>query len=127
MLNYRVYQEGEEVEWDSSESVEVITPPSHLPGTYTNHSSVRLCCVVGNKRVTVRSRDSLIGTTPPTRRGGRGAWTTIETEQLLKGVKELGVGNWSAILAHFKFTPQRTATSLKDKWRNLQGRLGHTK
>ena len=76
----------------------------------------------------VKSRISLLG-----QRGGKfgrvnptsprsTVWSHAETENLLKGVKMFGVGKWSIILNHFEFASHRTKVSLKDKWRNLQGR-----
>ena len=49
-------------------------------------------------------------------------WSYEETEELLKGVKKYGVGQWRQILEHFHFGPHRTTTNLQDKWRNIQGR-----
>ena len=49
-------------------------------------------------------------------------WSTEEAEELIKGVKIYGPGKWKKILDTFSFAPHRTSTSLKDKWRNMQGR-----
>ena len=72
-----------------------------------------------NKETTVLSRSHLLG---HKRRG----WTPSETEDLMKGVKKYGEGNWKVILDHGNFLPHRTAVSLKDKWRNLKGRRNDT-
>ena len=46
-------------------------------------------------------------------------WLQDEVKNLKRGVRELGVGNWAAILDQYKFLSHRTSVSLKDKWRNL--------
>ena len=71
------------------------------------------------KGVAVKNRSFFLPTTP-----GRASkeWSTTETENLLKGVKQFGVGKWAQILNRYEFASHRTTTSLKDKWRNLQGR-----
>lgn len=44
-------------------------------------------------------------------------WTTLETEQLQKGVEIYGIGKWKRILNHpgFSFQPGRTPVDLKDQ------------
>ena len=76
--------------------------------------------------VVVRNRESLVKT-PAKRRpvftsNSRNSWSYTETENLIKGVNAVGVGKWATILAQYEFDVSRTATSLKDKWRNIQGR-----
>uniref|UniRef100_A0A6B2LV33 Uncharacterized protein n=1 Tax=Arcella intermedia TaxID=1963864 RepID=A0A6B2LV33_9EUKA len=51
--------------------------------------------------------------------GERLTWTEHEVKQLEKGVAVYGVGHWAEILKAYKFLPERTSVSLKDKWRNL--------
>ena len=46
-------------------------------------------------------------------------WLQYEEENLKRGVRDWGVGNWAAILDQYEFLSQRTSVSLKDKWRNL--------
>ena len=81
------------------------------------------------RSITVRSRKSLlskhgveVGRSIIVSSPKSMAWTHTETENLLKGVKMFGVGKWAQILHHFDFASHRKAISLKDKWRNLQGR-----
>jgi len=45
-------------------------------------------------------------------------WKNWEVLNLEKGVNKYGCGNWETILANYKFE-DRTATQLKDKYRNL--------
>jgi len=45
-------------------------------------------------------------------------FSEIETKNLLDGVKRFGK-SWSVILSNYEFN-NRTATSLKDKYRNLK-------
>lgn len=84
-------------------------------GKYVNN-----VCSAGKRseRFVKRNERSLFGQTTPVRAG----WTTDETEELLKGVRQFGPGKWKMIMQHYKFAPHRTTVSLKDKWRNLQGR-----
>lgn len=79
----------------------------------------------------MRGRDSLVGTkvgksVPQVLISPRAkVWSHAETENLLKGVKKFGIGKWHKIMQHFEFASYRNACSLKDKWRNLQGRKYH--
>ena len=42
-----------------------------------------------------------------------------ETQNLIKGVEQFGVGHWKMILLNYKFD-DRSCVDLKDKWRNLE-------
>ena len=42
-----------------------------------------------------------------------------ETQNLIKGVDQFGVGHWKMILLNYKFD-DRSCVDLKDKWRNLE-------
>jgi len=50
-------------------------------------------------------------------------WSSNEEEQVYKGVKAHGVGNWALI--HANYLQNRTNVDIKDKWRTMlrQGRL----
>jgi hypothetical protein len=96
---------GQKIHWDSSSDLtDVATPPSRLPER-------------DQRGFVIRSRNSLMNSSPL-----KNVWSVKETEQLLKGVKQFGPGKWKKILDHYDFAPHRTSVSLKDKWRNLQGR-----
>lgn len=49
----------------------------------------------------------------------RRKWTSLETEQLMKGIEIYGMGKWKKILHHAEFTfqPGRTPVDLKDHFR----------
>ncbi|XP_054892761.1 telomeric repeat binding factor a isoform X1 [Poeciliopsis prolifica] len=51
--------------------------------------------------------------------GHRRRWTESETENLIKGVKKFGEGNWSKIKAYYSFN-NRSNVNLKDRWRTLR-------
>ena len=60
---------------------------------------------------------------PPTTAMGSTRWTGEEADCLIEGVRRFGFGEWAAILqsvwARRADFPKRSATDLKDKWRNL--------
>ena len=49
----------------------------------------------------------------------RKAFSAQEENNLKRGVTQFGVGQWAAILSHYKFADGRTNVSLKDKWRTI--------
>eukprot|EP00516_Mucochytrium_quahogii_P000532 CAMPEP_0203753482 /NCGR_PEP_ID=MMETSP0098-20131031/7242_1 /ASSEMBLY_ACC=CAM_ASM_000208 /TAXON_ID=96639 /ORGANISM=" , Strain NY0313808BC1" /LENGTH=481 /DNA_ID=CAMNT_0050644101 /DNA_START=324 /DNA_END=1766 /DNA_ORIENTATION=+ len=75
----------------------------------------------GNKSTRTQKHDETSeASTQPKKRRVVTPWTVIETQALLDGVNEHGIGEWAKIL-HFnksKFNPVRTSVSLKDKYRN---------
>ncbi|EKE37329.1 hypothetical protein ENUP19_0089G0017 [Entamoeba nuttalli] len=46
-------------------------------------------------------------------------FTEEETQNLIEGVQQFGIGHWKLILNNFKFD-DRSCVDLKDKWRNLE-------
>ena len=116
---------GQKIHWDSSSDLtDVATPPSRLPGISLLFEMTPLspppplpCTERDQRGFVIRSRNSLMNSSPL-----KNVWSVKETEQLLKGVKQFGPGKWKKILDHYDFAPHRTSVSLKDKWRNLQGR-----
>ncbi|XP_066265177.1 telomeric repeat-binding factor 2-like [Branchiostoma lanceolatum] len=83
-----------------------------------------LPCTAASLHVPViPARLRMITKSPPdiTRKGylrQRHQWTDSEVENLIKGVKKYGLGNWAKIKDNFRFNG-RTNVNLKDKWRQL--------
>ncbi|XP_065884313.1 telomeric repeat-binding factor 2-like isoform X2 [Dysidea avara] len=50
----------------------------------------------------------------------RHPWTHSESKLLVEGVERFGLGQWAAILQHYKFPAYRDNVSLKDRWRNMK-------
>lgn len=48
----------------------------------------------------------------------RNRWSDEETDRLIRGVAQFGVGHWKEIRDFWQL-PQRSTVDLKDKWRNL--------
>ena len=73
---------------------------------------------------TVRATEKLVEVDPLKKEGvavrrKRRAWTIEEIQKLIIGVQRHGKGNWAVIHSKMEFDSSRTATDLKDKWRNL--------
>lgn len=47
------------------------------------------------------------------------AWTLDEVVALVDGMSQFGVGQWTAVKRTFFSSSRRTATDIRDKWRNL--------
>ncbi len=57
-------------------------------------------------------------------RKGKGVrFSNEETEFLRAGIIRFGDGHWKEILQYYPFHPSRTSTSLKDRARNMKGRI----
>jgi Myb-like DNA-binding protein len=55
----------------------------------------------------------------PGKKGRRSKWTAEETNYLIQGVAQFGIGSWKKILKHpdFKFKDGRSSIDLKDRFR----------
>lgn len=47
------------------------------------------------------------------------AWTLDEVVSLVDGMSQFGIGQWTAVKKAFFSSSRRTATDIRDKWRNL--------
>tara|TARA_B110000977_G_scaffold184002_1_gene247210 strand:+ start:3501 stop:4526 length:1026 start_codon:yes stop_codon:yes gene_type:complete len=76
-----------------------------------------------NEKVKQLEKERRASMPPPTTAMGSTRWTGEEADCLIEGVRRFGFGEWAAILqsvwARRADFPKRSATDLKDKWRNL--------
>ncbi|CAH1251201.1 TERF2 [Branchiostoma lanceolatum] len=122
------YGNGVKETWSSDE--ETFRSPVKKKYMYVYESDseeeipTNLPCTAASLHVPViPARLRIITKSPPdiTRKGylrQRHQWMDSEVENLIKGVKKYGLGNWAKIKDNFRFNG-RTNVNLKDKWRQL--------
>lgn len=100
------------IKWDSeADSIESSDPDSKVASD-AKRRAVRKDSLEEFKMPSERARHA-------TGRRKKRYWNDEEIENLLKGVRKHGPGNWAKILSCYEFAPGRTSVDLKDKYRNL--------
>lgn len=75
--------------------------------------------IQGRSKPKIKLPENRIYSLSTTKQKNRLFWTENECNNLRRGVKKYGVGEWQAILHKYKFHKDRTNVDLKDKYRNL--------
>ena len=100
--------------------------PSYNSGEQTRRlsplSPLRISALEENGEETRKRQETHAENSPSAKRVSqrpRMKWTSMETEQLMKGIEIYGIGKWKKILRHpgFSFQPGRTSVDLKDHFR----------